>query len=202
MGFGTGTAYYHSSRDWGVLMMNTETRSPDPCFRHVLNWCKPQSSPTLSMDTRRIHDMQQLFIRHKLNAHLFQYKFEDHPFTELSDIKASFTATNCSLKWHISSHNKPFLAGHSQMEFKPCLWVQCWWSVEFSVYSNNAMISCNLCELPISLGEKFYLFQLQKLLHMTSSCPHSPTIHKHYKNETLLSKQPHDPFVEVTLEHN
>lgn len=56
-------------------------------------------------------------------------------------LKASFSATNCSLKWHISSDNKPFLADHPQTQLKPCLLVQSWLLTsggqlsEFSVYS-------------------------------------------------------------------
>lgn len=39
------------------------------------------------MDTRSIHDRKQLLIVLKLNGSLFQNKLEDHPFTELGDIK-------------------------------------------------------------------------------------------------------------------
>lgn len=107
-------------------------------------------------------------------------------------IKASFTATNCSLKWHISSDNKPFLAGHPQTQLKTFLWVQTWLLTTSggqlsSVCNQQCTDLLQFLWAPNFSGVKLYLFQMQKLLHMTTPCPHSPTIHKHYKNETLWS---------------
>lgn len=91
-------------------------------------------------------------------------------------LKLSFIATNCSLKWHISSDNKPFLVDHLQTQLNPCLWVQSW----LLTSAGQLRVQCVLKQCtdllqflwaPNFPGGRFYLFQMQKLLHMTPLVP-------------------------------